>query len=89
MPHPLALANAAYLAQGARLLRGLDDAQYRASAPPLYPSGVGGHFRHCLEHVQLLLAAAATTSGNGTCTWRPTAARPSTWPSGWSWGWKV
>lgn len=61
MPHPLALANAAYLAQGARLLRGLDDAQYRASAPPLYPSGVGGHFRHCLEHVQLLLAAAGTS----------------------------
>ena len=55
MPHPLALANAAYLAQGARLLRGLSDAQYRNSSPPLSQSGVGGHFRHCLEHLQLLL----------------------------------
>ena len=58
MPHPLALANAAYLEQGARLLRGLSDAQYRNGSPPFSQSGVGGHFRHCLEHLQLLLAAA-------------------------------
>ncbi len=58
MPHPLALANAAYLAQGVTLLRRLTDAQYAATCPPLYRSGAGGHFRHCLEHVQLLAAAA-------------------------------
>ena len=57
MPHPLALANAIYLEQGIRLLDGLSDAQYTQAAPPISSAGIGGHFRHCLDHCRLLLDA--------------------------------
>ncbi len=55
MPHPLALANAAYLEQGIRLLGALTDSQYTRATPSLSKSGIGGHFRHCLDHYHLLL----------------------------------
>ena len=55
MPSRLALANVAYLEQGLVLLARIDDAAYTACSPPLYSSGVGGHFRHCLDHYQQLL----------------------------------
>ncbi len=55
MPHPLALANVAYLEQGIRLLGALTDAQYTQATPSLSKSGIGGHFRHCLDHYHLLL----------------------------------
>ena len=55
MPHPLAIANAAYLEQCIRLLGGLTDDQYIQASPPLSESGVGGHLRHCLDHIRLLL----------------------------------
>ena len=52
----LALANITYLEQGIELLSAIDDAAYTHAEPPLYTSGVGGHYRHCIDHYIQLLA---------------------------------
>ncbi len=46
----------AVLRQLADLLDGMTDEQYR-SQPPGFTSTIGGHVRHCLDHVDALLAA--------------------------------
>ncbi|MCB1037805.1 MAG: DinB family protein [Acidobacteria bacterium] len=41
--------NIEFLRQGRRLIEALPDTLYRDGVPPLGKSGVGGHFRHCLD----------------------------------------
>jgi uncharacterized damage-inducible protein DinB len=36
----------------------IDDDQYRRKPVGVVPSSIGGHVRHCLDHVEALLAAA-------------------------------
>lgn len=55
MARRLALANIRTLQQGIALLGAIDDQSYSHTDPPFYRSGVGGHFRHCLEHYTRLL----------------------------------
>lgn len=43
----------------------LDDARYAAPAPGRASGGVGGHVRHCLDHVSSLLSATRT----GVCAY--------------------
>ena len=50
------------------VIRSLTDAQYRQKPVGLVPSSVGGHVRHCLDHVESLLAAAVT--GQLNYDWR-------------------
>lgn len=38
------------------VLEGIDDALYVRTATPLFESSIGAHWRHCIEHYQLLLA---------------------------------
>ncbi|MFT7515937.1 MAG: hypothetical protein ACI9QL_005173 [Candidatus Omnitrophota bacterium] len=47
--------NIRFLEQGIQLLKGVADEDYVRVAPPLYSNGVGGHFRHCLDHYVNLL----------------------------------
>ncbi|MBX7165900.1 MAG: DinB family protein [Pirellulales bacterium] len=47
---------AALLDQISALLRSLDDEQYARRPVGLVPSSIGGHVRHCLDHVEGLLA---------------------------------
>jgi len=42
------------------LVDGLDDVDYAMPAPGRSSGGVGGHVRHCLDHVTALVAAAHT-----------------------------
>lgn len=44
------------LEDGISILDGLDENLYVRSAAPLFESTIGAHWRHCLEHYQLLLA---------------------------------
>jgi uncharacterized damage-inducible protein DinB len=46
--------------QLADVIDSLTDDQYRQKPVGLVPSSVGGHVRHCLDHVQGVLAAAET-----------------------------
>ena len=47
--------NIRFLEQGVQLLKGIADGAYTHVAPPLYGNGIGGHFRHCLDHYVNLL----------------------------------
>ena len=38
------------LEQGIRLLSEMDDSVYTHTDSPIYNSGIGDHYRHCLEH---------------------------------------
>ena len=38
------------LKQGLTLLEEISDDIYIHADPPIYPSGIGDHYRHCLEH---------------------------------------
>jgi len=51
----LAALNQVHLRQGIDLLASLTDAQYTATHATLFPSGVGEHMRHIIEHYQLFL----------------------------------
>jgi uncharacterized damage-inducible protein DinB len=42
------------------LIDGLDDVEYAMSAPGRSSGGVGGHVRHCLDHVRAFLSATHT-----------------------------
>ena len=42
------------------VIDGLDDVEYAMPAPGRSAGGIGGHVRHCLDHVGALLAAADT-----------------------------
>lgn len=43
-----------------RVLDSLSDEQYRQKPVGLVPSSIGGHVRHCLDHVESLFVAART-----------------------------
>lgn len=38
------------LEQGVQLLQAMDDDVYTHTNPPIYKSGIGDHYRHCVEH---------------------------------------
>jgi len=42
------------------LIDGLDDVEYAMPAPGRSSGGIGGHMRHCLDHVRALLTATNT-----------------------------
>jgi hypothetical protein len=42
------------------LIDGLDDVEYAMPAPGRSSGGIGGHVRHCLDHVRALLTATTT-----------------------------
>src|SRR6516162_7733754 len=46
----------AVLRQLADVIRAMTDEQYRRKPVGVVPSNVGGHVRHCLDHVEALLA---------------------------------
>lgn len=48
--------NIEFLRQGRSLIETLPDAVYREGVPPLGKSGVGGHFRHCLDFYSCFVA---------------------------------
>lgn len=52
----LIFKNIEFLRQGRELIARLDDGLYCASVPPLSQSGVGVHFRHCLDYYRCFLA---------------------------------
>ncbi len=43
------------LKQGLDLLQGIGDDMFAHSSPPIYPSSIGDHYRHCLEHYTCFL----------------------------------
>jgi hypothetical protein len=43
------------LRQGVDLIESLDDELYARSQEPVAASGIGGHIRHCIDHVQCFL----------------------------------
>lgn len=47
------------LRQGEQLLQALDDEKYTRRLPAVFTSAIGGHYRHCLDHFQCLLAGVA------------------------------
>lgn len=51
---------AAMLRELADVLRNLTDAQYGLKPVGVIPGSIGGHVRHCLDHVGALLAAMAS-----------------------------
>ena len=48
-----------------RLVDELDDVEYAMPAPGRSSGGIGGHVRHCLDHVRALVAASHT----GVCAY--------------------
>ncbi len=46
------------LQQGERLLAETTDETYTRKVPVAFNGSIGGHYRHCLDHFQCLLAAA-------------------------------
>ena len=48
------------LRQGLELLKALDDDDYVRSVDAAFGSTIGGHYRHCLEHVEPLVAGASS-----------------------------
>lgn len=57
--HAFALRGAvvAVLEQGLDLLAMLDAHAYRTKLPQAFSASIGGHYRHCLEHFEILLAS--------------------------------
>ena len=56
----LTLQNIEFLDQGRRLIVGLTDELYCNGVPPVAHSGVGSHFRHCLDFYRCFLAGLET-----------------------------
>ena len=50
-------AAAALLLQGEAFLQGVSDSQYCRSVPEVFDATIGGHYRHVLDHFQLVLEA--------------------------------
>src|SRR5207249_10141192 len=48
-------AVAEVLQQGESLLCTIDDANYTRKLRPAFNSAIGGHYRHCIDHLQCLL----------------------------------
>jgi uncharacterized damage-inducible protein DinB len=46
------------LGQGETLLSQLNDEAYTRKLPLAFNASIGGHYRHCLDHFQMLLGAA-------------------------------
>lgn len=51
----LVAESARVLRQGIELVESLDDDLYARSQEPVASSGIGGHIRHCVDHVQCFL----------------------------------
>ena len=47
------------LRQGQSLLAEMSDELYIRKVPAAFNASIGGHYRHCLDHFRILLAAAA------------------------------
>ena len=58
--HPLIEDNVRLLGQGIELIEQVGDALYANTRPPLMESGVGGHFRHCLDFYNRFLSSFHT-----------------------------
>ena len=58
--HELARRNAAFLRQGAALIRGLRDEDYCGRTPHTPRGGVGVHFRHVLDHYECFASGLAS-----------------------------
>jgi hypothetical protein len=48
------------LRQGETLLVDISDETYTCKHPLVFSASIGGHYRHCLDHFQSLLASAAS-----------------------------
>lgn len=53
--HHLAVDNISYLQQGRELLQRLPDELYTKTLPPMFPSGIGVHYRHSIDHYSRFL----------------------------------
>ncbi len=51
--------NVLCLEQGITLLRDMEDAVYTHTSSPIYNSGIGDHYRHCVEHYLCFLDGVA------------------------------
>jgi hypothetical protein len=60
MPHATLDPLFELLHQMRKMIERLDDAEYASPAPGRSSGGIGGHVRHCLDHVSALLAATRT-----------------------------
>ncbi len=58
-PRELIAAVTEALRQGETLLAALTDDAYMQKLPQAFHASIGGHYRHCLDHFQLLLSAVA------------------------------
>lgn len=56
----LTAQNVEFLKQGRRLILMLDDETYRQGLPPIATSGIGSHFRHCLDFYRGFVEGLAT-----------------------------
>jgi len=61
---PLIESAVEILKQGEDLLQSLDDERYTRRLPAVFSSAVGGHYRHCLDHFECLLAGVAAGEVN-------------------------
>lgn len=52
--------NIRYLRQGLALIESISDTVYVRNFPPMYRSGIGPHFRHCLDHFSSFLDGSAS-----------------------------
>jgi hypothetical protein len=55
--HPVIEDSINVLKQGVELIEQVGDRLYASPAPPLLKSGVGSHFRHCIDFYNRFLAA--------------------------------
>jgi hypothetical protein len=60
MPTPVTLPLLDLLGDMRSMIEGIDDESYAAPAPGRSSGGVGGHVRHCLDHVSAIVAATRT-----------------------------
>ncbi|HKP10996.1 MAG TPA: hypothetical protein VJZ91_02760 [Blastocatellia bacterium] len=58
--HPLIEDNVSLLRQGIELIERVGDALYANARPPCMESGVGGHFRHCIDFYNRFLSSFST-----------------------------
>ena len=56
--HELIAAATEALRQGETLLGEISDEQFTRKLPTAFNASIGGHYRHCLDHFRMLLAAA-------------------------------
>ena len=65
MPHRTLQPLVVLLHQMRTMIERLDDIDYAMPAPGRTTGGIGGHVRHCLDHVFALLAGTSS----GLCTY--------------------